>query len=84
MEQFPREEWAKGYISFYMEWKPYKREWQPTTVFLPAEFHRQRSLEGYSPWGHKESDMTEPLTHTHTHTSHPEDFHSENSILQNR
>ena len=23
---------------------------------------------GYSPWGHKESDMTKQLTHTHTHT----------------
>ena len=34
-------------------------EWQPTPVFLPGEFHGQRSLAGYSPWGHKESDMTE-------------------------
>ena len=25
----------------------------PTPVFLPGEFHGQRSLEGYSPWGHK-------------------------------
>ena len=30
-----------------------------TPVFLPGEFHGQRSLEGYSPRGHKESDMTE-------------------------
>ena len=45
-----------------MEWKPYKREWQPTTVFVPGEFHRQRSLEGYSPRGHKELDTTE-LSH---------------------
>ena len=29
---------------------------------LPAEFHGQRSLAGYSPWGRKESDMTEQLT----------------------
>ena len=29
------------------------------TVFLPREFHGQRSLVGYSPWGHKESNMTE-------------------------
>ena len=28
---------------------PWKREWQPTTVFLPEEFHRQRSLAVYSP-----------------------------------
>ena len=30
-------------------------------VVLPREFHRQRSLVGYSPWGHKESDTTEQL-----------------------
>ena len=36
-------------------------EWQPTPVFLPGEFHGQRSLAGYSPWGHKESDRTERL-----------------------
>ena len=29
------------------------------SVFLPGEFHGQRSLVGCSPWGHKESDMTE-------------------------
>ena len=38
---------------------PLEKEWQPTPVFLPGEFHGQRSLEGYSPWSHKESDMTE-------------------------
>ena len=37
---------------------------QTTPVFLPGEFHGQRSLEGYSPWDCKESDMTELLTHT--------------------
>ena len=31
---------------------------QPTPVLLPGESHGQRSLVGYSPWGHKESDMT--------------------------
>ena len=34
---------------------------------LPGESHGHRSLVAYSPWGHKESDMTERLTHTHTH-----------------
>jgi len=34
-----------------------RREWQPTPVFLPGEFHGQRSLVGYSPWGQKESDF---------------------------
>ena len=37
-------------------------------VFLPGKSHGQRSLVGYSPWGRKESDTTEPPTHTHTHT----------------
>ena len=43
-------------------------EWRPTPVFLLREFHGQRSLLGYSPWGCKELDTTEQLTHTHTHT----------------
>ena len=30
---------------------PWRREWQPTPVFLPGESHGQRSLAGYSPWG---------------------------------
>ena len=41
---------------------PWKKEWLPTTVFLPGESLGQRRLVGYSPWGHKESDMTEWLT----------------------
>ena len=47
---------------------PWRKEWQLIPVFLPGKFHGQRSLVGYSPWGHKESDRTEWLTHTHTHT----------------
>ena len=38
---------------------PWSRKWKPTTVLLPGEFHGQRSLMGYNPWGHKESDMPE-------------------------
>ena len=37
---------------------PLEKEMQPTPVSLPGKFHGQRSLVGYSPWGHKESDMT--------------------------
>ena len=40
----------------------WRREWLPTPVFLPGEFHGQRSCLGYSPWGRKESDMTKQLT----------------------
>ena len=47
---------------------PWSRKWQPTPVFWPGEFHRQRSLVGYILWGHKELGTTEEVnTHTHTH-----------------
>ena len=42
---------------------PWRRKWLPTPVFLPGKFHGQWSLGGYSPWGHKESDMTD-CSHT--------------------
>ena len=46
-----------------LDWKiPWRTEWLPTPVFLPGEFHGQRILAGYNPWGHKELDMTERLT----------------------
>ena len=41
---------------------PWRREWQPTPVFLPGESHGQMGLAGYSPWGRKELDMTEWLS----------------------
>ena len=37
---------------------PWRRKWQPTSVFLPGKSHGQSSIAGYSPWGHKESDKT--------------------------
>ena len=44
---------------------PLEKGMATTPVFFPGKSHRQRSLAGYSPWGHKESDTTEQLTHTH-------------------
>ena len=44
-----------------------RRKRLPTPVFLPGESHGQRSLAGYSPWGHKESDTTEATEHACTH-----------------
>ena len=41
---------------------PWRRAWQPTPVLLPGESHGQRSLVGYSPGRHTESDMPELLT----------------------
>ena len=38
-----------------LSWEdPVEKSWLPTPVLLPGEFHGQRSLKGYSPWGHKE------------------------------
>ena len=39
-----------------------EKEMQPISVFFPGEVHGQRSLVGYSPWGHKEWDITEQPT----------------------
>ena len=39
-----------------------RREWLPAPVFLPGEFHGQRSMAEYSLWDCKESDTTEQLT----------------------
>ena len=50
---------------------PWRREWLPTLVLLPAESHEQKSLVGYSPWGHRESDTAETLSmrrHSCPHT----------------
>ena len=38
---------------------PWRKKWQLTPVFLPGRSHGQRSLTGYSPWGHKESDTAD-------------------------
>ena len=44
---------------------PGERNGKPTPVFLPGKFHGQRSLVGYTPWGCKESDMTEHRMHSY-------------------
>ena len=54
---------------------PLRRAW-PTPVFLPGESHRQRSMEGYSPWGCKESDTTEWLSIYDISPSLPDLLHS--------
>ena len=60
-----RHDWATS-LSFYNSF--WRREWQPSPVFLPGESHGWRGLVGCSLWGRKESDMTKQLTHTHIHT----------------
>ena len=41
--------------------KGWRKKWQPNPVFLPGKSHGQRSLVGYSPWFHKESNTTQRL-----------------------
>ena len=38
---------------------PWRRKWQLPPVFLPGKLHGQKTLVGYSPWGHKESDTND-------------------------
>ena len=46
-----------------LSWEdPLEKAWPPTPVFLPGKSHGQRSLVSYSPWGCKESDITERLS----------------------
>ena len=51
------------WVQFLVGKIPWRKEWQPNPVFLPGEFHGQRILAGYSPWGCKELVKTEPLIH---------------------
>ena len=52
-----------GDVSSIPRWEdPLEKGMATTPVFLLGEFHRQRNLVGFSPWGCRESDMTEQLT----------------------
>ena len=58
--------WGFYFFNFfallYVRCFPWRREWLPTPVLLPGEFHVQRSLVGSSPWSHQELDTIEQLT----------------------
>ena len=43
---------------------PWRRKWEPTPVFLPGKFHRQKSLAACSPWDCKEWTRRSDLVHT--------------------
>ena len=61
------QEMQKTWVQSLGQEDSWRRAWQPTPVFLPGEFHGQRSLAGYSPWGPKESNMTEITEHALMH-----------------
>ena len=51
----------------WVEKSRWRRTWQPIPVFLLGKVHGQRNLVFYSPWDHKESDMTKETTHAPTY-----------------
>ena len=77
-------QWGRPGFDPWVRKIPCRKEWQPTPVFLPGEFHGQRSLVGYNQWGRKESDTTEQLslslftllfpTHIHSNDNFQEKF----------
>ena len=54
--------WASLYVFKQTIDVSWRRKWQPTPGFSPRESHGQRSQVGWSPWGHRESDMNEHLS----------------------
>ena len=67
------EQWVKNSLAIqetqepWVKKIPWRRAWQPTPIFLPGESRGPRSLVGYCPKSHKESDTTETTWHTRTH-----------------
>jgi len=55
----PKQETQKIRVQSLGQEDPLEEKMQPTPLLLPGESHGQRSLAGYSTWGHKKSDMTE-------------------------
>ena len=75
MMNFPVAYTVKNLLAMQETWvlslggeDPLEKGMQPTQVFLPGKFHGQRSLVGYSPWGHEESDITKRLMAPHSST----------------
>ena len=55
---------------------PWRRKWQPTPVFLPGKSQGQRSLAGYSPWGHKSRTwLSDETTTTFSYAKKQKELH---------
>ena len=65
--QLPVQETQEMWVPSLGQEDPLEWEKATTPVFLPGEFHGQRSLVSYSPWGCKESNMTEVTGHACIH-----------------
>ena len=51
--------WQETQFRSLSQEDPLRKKWQSIPLLLPGKVHGQRSLAGYSPWGHKEPDKTE-------------------------
>ena len=60
---------------------PWRRKWQPVQYSVPRKSHGQRSLVGYSPWGHTESDMTEQHAHIQTCSGQGSKVHPHDAFI---
>ena len=58
----PVQEMQETQVQSWVRNIPWSRNWQHMAEFLPGKSYGQRNLAGCSPWGHKESDMTEQLS----------------------
>ena len=54
-----KQETQETWVQFLGQDDPLEEEMAPAPVVLPEKSHGERNLVGYSPWGHKEADMTE-------------------------
>ena len=64
---------------------PWRRKWQPIPVFLPGEFHGQRSLAGYSPCGHRvRHDWTADIHNKFMTQKHYFGYKVENGLQENK
>ena len=57
---------SAGEAGWIRGWGRSMEKERATLVFLPGKSHGQRSPAGCSPWGHKQSDMTERLNNSNT------------------
>ena len=75
-------QWRRPRFDSWVGKIPWRRKWQPTSVFLPGESHGQRSLAGYRPWGCKsQTRLSDWTTTIHTEVVMMSLFHITCSML---
>ena len=62
---------------------PWRREWQPTPVFLPGEFHGQRNLMGYTPRDHERAGLSDSPSFSFTYNNETTEKHDNETTRRN-